>query len=179
MKHYIWLSLLLALGVVQAEDKPEEAKEEVATTAPEAPAEDAAATEKTEAPADDASPEKTEETPAEDAAAPAEDTSTEESPKKSKRKGKKNRKLKKTIKKGRKHIKNSKNKKKGKGNKKGGRNVQTPSASVLNAYMNRVQSGEMYSAGPASMSAMPSDQGGCATGACGLPAPEATTEAAA
>ena len=172
MKHYIWLSLLLALGVVQAEDKPEEATTEAAP-AEAAPAEEATAT---EAPAESAPAE--EATVTEESASAGEDTSTEEKPKKSKRKDKKNRKSK-SIKKGRKHQKNKKIKKKIKGSKKGGRNVQTTSGSVLNAYMNRVQSGEMYSTGSASsMSTMTSDQGGCATGNCGLPAPEAAVESA-
>jgi len=179
MKHYIWLSLLLALGVVQAEDKPEEAKEEVAATAPEAPAEDAAA-EKTEAPAEDAAAEKPEETPAEDAAAAAPAEEDDAAPKKSK-KSKKS-KIKDKIKNRRNRKKGSKSKspKKGRKYSKGGHKANSPSASVMNAYMNRVQSGEMCSTAPAaSMNAPVVDQGGCATGKCGLPTPEQGGELAA
>ena len=160
MKHYIWLSLLLALGVVQAaDDKAEENKEEVA--APE---------KADEAPAEEAATEKADEAPAEEGAAPAAEEKTDESaPKQLKRKGRKSRTR--SRRKGHKSHKGHK----------GGHKAKTPSASVLNAYMNRVQSGEMCSTAPASsMSVTVSDQGACATGKCGLPeaAPaEATTEA--
>jgi hypothetical protein len=167
MKHYIWLSLLLALGVVQAEEAAEVAVENKAEAAPAeedqsggaakevavenkaeaAPAEeDQSGGEAAGAPAEDQSGgEAKEEAPAEDAAAP----------KKLKRKGKKGRK-----------GRTARNRRKG---HKGGHNASAPSASVLNAYMNRVQSGEMGSTAPeSSISATVSNQGGCTTGKCGL-----------
>ena len=169
MKHYIWLSVLLAVGVVGADDAAV-AKEEVAA-APEADkAEEAAAPEAPAAEADKAEEAPAaEEVPTEDVAANSveENKSDEDSPKKSKKSKKSKRKGSKSRRKGHKGHKGHKG-------RKGGHKVSAPSSSVLNAYMNRVQSGEMCGTAPeASMSATVSGQGGCATGNCGLPAPEA------
>ena len=156
MKHYIWLSVLLAVGVVGAEDgaKAEEkvaAAEEKVAAAPAADDEAASG-----AISGDAGEESNSER----------DTSKKsKKSKKSKRKGKKG--------KGKKGSRSRKNKNRRKG-RKGGHKVSAPSSSVLNAYMNRVQSGEMCVTSPeSSMSATVSGQGGCATATCGLPTPEA------
>ncbi|MBM3631484.1 MAG: hypothetical protein FJX00_00625 [Alphaproteobacteria bacterium] len=176
MKHYIWLSLLLAFGVVQAEDKPEEAKEEVA-----APAEEQGGESKEEvaAPVEEQAGEAKEEAVlAEDAAALGAEQAVEESSGTKKSKKSKKSKTKKIRK--RKKGSKSKSHKKGRKYSKGGHKAHSPSPSVMNAYMNRVQNGEMCSAAPAaSMSVMPSDQGGCATGNCALPVPDAIAEVAA
>ena len=163
MKHYIWLSLLLALGVVQAADKTEEAPAEapVVEEKAEAGAEKGggSTTEAEEAPAE----EKTDEATTEDAAAAPAD---EDAPKKSK-------KSKKSKGKGKKSRRNKHSKGKGKKGRKHhhrGSKAKAPSPSVMNAYMNRVQSGEMC--GTAPTASMGADQGGCATGNCGLPMPE-------
>ncbi len=179
MKHYIWLSVLLAMGVVQAADAAKaEEKVEASTDAP-------AAEDNTDAPA----AEESAEAPAADdeaasgaisADAGEESNSEGDSSKKSKKSKKSKRKGKKG-KKGKKSRKSLKNKNHRKGHK-GGSKVSAPSSSVLNAYMNRVQNGEMYSnASGTSMTATVSDQGGCATGKCGLAIAEqsATPEAMA
>ena len=159
MKHYIWLSVLLAAGVIKVAaaaeaDKTDAPAAEAANAGEENKAEEAAAGEENKAEVEAAAPEEE-----------ADSNSEDKKSKKSKSKGKK--------------ARRARNRKKGRKGRKGGQKVNTPSASVLNAYMNRVQSGEMCSTAPeSSMSVIASDQGACATGKCGLQAPEAAPEAA-
>jgi hypothetical protein len=174
MKHYIWLSVLLALGVVQASDaaKAEEKTEAVA---------EPAATESTDASSSEetveASPSADDEAASGVSADSAEDNTAQEDGSKKSKKSKKSKRKSKKGKKGKKGKKIRKNKSHRKSYK-GGSKVSAPSSSVLNAYMNRVQNGEMYSTTSGnSMTATMSDQGGCATGKCGLAIAESTAAA--
>ena len=166
MKHYIWLSVLLAVGVVGAEDG---AKAEEKVAAAEAPAAEADKTEEAPATDDEAASGAISADAGEESNSEGDTSKESEKSKKSKRKGSKSRKNKNR----RKGHKGRKGRKVRKG-RKGGHKVSAPSSSVLNAYMNRVQSGEMCVTSPeSSMSATVSGQGGCATATCGLPTPEA------